>query len=72
MALLSRFFPTRRRESTGSDDPSAQKSAISHGEKDSQDNKSLSSLEGKNAAKTEVEEADLVSPGSLTLDEGEL
>lgn len=54
--------------STISDGPELDRSAASHSEKESQDNKSLSSA--KDDSKVGVEEADLVSPGALTLEEG--
>lgn len=68
MSSLSRFLPSRKRVSTTSDGPEVDRSAASHSEKESQDNKSLSSA--KDDTKVGVEEADLVSPGALTLEEG--
>lgn len=65
MASLSRFYSFRKRQSSGSDGPLDEKSAVAD---TSQDNKSVSSGGGKGTA--EVEESEATSPGALSLEEG--
>ncbi|KIP03101.1 hypothetical protein PHLGIDRAFT_26278 [Phlebiopsis gigantea 11061_1 CR5-6] len=64
MASLSKFYSFRKRQSSGSDGPLDEKSAVAD---TSQDNKSVSSGGGKGTA--EVEESEATSPGALSLEE---
>ena len=68
MSTFSKFWPSRNERPSGQDFPVV----VSTEEKMSQeqDTASLSSRGGKKDGVDVLEEADLVSPGQLTLEEG--
>lgn len=73
MSVLSWFLPSRLQPSAASDAPEAIQPTASREEGSSQekDGASVSSRGVKDTTETEIEEAELISPGQLTLEEGE-